>query len=238
MLDNFFILLHQWMGASLGFALVGAFLWGLVSVLFSPCHLASIPLIVAYVAGQNKVVEGKEATIYASLFSLGIFVTIAVLGIICTLLGRMLGEIPAFLELVVGVLFVYLGLHLLGVRACRLPSFGGENLKLRGFGGAFIMGLSFGVLSGACTFGFIAPILVMISVQGQMLQGLALLLLFAAGHCLPIVLAGSSAALAQKILHNKNVQNMATLGRKCAGLLVAGVGVYFVIHASLEMFEG
>ena len=34
-------------------AALGCFLWGMISVLFSPCHLASIPLIVAYVGGQQ-----------------------------------------------------------------------------------------------------------------------------------------------------------------------------------------
>ena len=45
MLDQLFLMVNSWMTGSIGLALVGSFLWGMVSVLFSPCHLASIPLI-------------------------------------------------------------------------------------------------------------------------------------------------------------------------------------------------
>ena len=74
-------------------AVLGCFLWGMVSVLFSPCHLASIPLMVGYVAGQGHEIQGREAAGYAGVFSLGLFLSIAVVGVICSLLGRMLGDI-------------------------------------------------------------------------------------------------------------------------------------------------
>ena len=54
MIESFFLTVNQWMTGGASLALVGCFLWGMVSVLFSPCHLASIPLMVAYVGGQNE----------------------------------------------------------------------------------------------------------------------------------------------------------------------------------------
>ena len=78
---------------SLVIAAVGCFSWGIVSVLFSPCHLASIPLVVGYVAGQGKIIQGREAAKYAVAFSFGLFVTIAAIGVICSLLGRMRGDV-------------------------------------------------------------------------------------------------------------------------------------------------
>jgi len=65
----------------------------MVSVLFSPCHLASIPLIVAYVGGQQTSVNPRRAAGYAIAFSMGLFITIAVLGVVCARLGRMLGDV-------------------------------------------------------------------------------------------------------------------------------------------------
>ena len=59
-MEQFLILIHQWMGSGVVLAALGCFLWGVVSVLFSPCHLASIPLIVGYVAGQDRLVEGRN----------------------------------------------------------------------------------------------------------------------------------------------------------------------------------
>ena len=72
---------------------MGAFFWGMISVAFSPCHLASIPLIVAYVGGQEKMVQARQAGFYSVAFTSGLFITIALIGIICALLGRMLGDV-------------------------------------------------------------------------------------------------------------------------------------------------
>ena len=51
-MDEILISITNWLQAGPAVALPGAFLWGMVSVLLSPCHLASIPLLIAYVAGQ------------------------------------------------------------------------------------------------------------------------------------------------------------------------------------------
>ena len=83
---------------------LGCFLWGMVSVLFSPCHLASIPLIVSYVAGQNQIIAGRKAVLYAVLFTVGLFITIAVIGFICALLGRMLGDVGPYMSIAVGAI--------------------------------------------------------------------------------------------------------------------------------------
>lgn len=53
MLESFFLTVNEWIAGGTVIAAVGCFVWGMVSVVFSPCHLASIPLIVAYVGGQQ-----------------------------------------------------------------------------------------------------------------------------------------------------------------------------------------
>ena len=46
MFDQFLITVNSWMMAGTALAALGCFVWGMISVVFSPCHLASIPLIV------------------------------------------------------------------------------------------------------------------------------------------------------------------------------------------------
>ena len=174
--------------------------------------------------------EGKEAAGYAGVFSLGLFSSIAIVGVVCALLGRLLGDISPYWGIPIGALFVYLGIDLMGVSVCKLPSFGQSKLRLRGLSGALILGLSYGILSGACTFGFIAPILAIVTVQEQIAQGLLLLVVFAFGHCLPIAIAGSSAALAQRLVHAKGMEKATVWGRRIAGGLVAAIGIYFVVN--------
>ena len=132
MFDQFLLTINAWMMGGFAVAVIGCFLWGLVSVLFSPCHLASIPLMVGYVAGQNTLIEGRQAVGYAALFSAGLFVSIALVGIVCSLLGRMLGDISPLWGIPIGGLFIWLGLSLMGVSVCKLPSGNMGRLTMRG----------------------------------------------------------------------------------------------------------
>ncbi len=230
MLDSFFLTVNSWMYTNSALAALGCLLWGVISVLFSPCHLASIPLMVGYVAGQGKILVGKQAAGYALLFSLGLFISIAIVGFICTLLGRMLGDISPLWGIPIGLVCIVLGLSLAGVKACSLPSGHIGRFQMKGHSGAFLLGLGYGLLSGTCTFGFIAPILAMVTVQGEVVKGMTLISFFALGHCLPIMLAGCSAAFAQRILAGKGMQSASLWVRRLAGGLVALVGLYFLAY--------
>jgi cytochrome c-type biogenesis protein len=230
MLDQLFLTVNGWMTNSIGLALLGSFLWGMVSVLFSPCHLASIPLIIAYVGGQQEIVEGRRAAMFAILFSLGIFLTIALIGLLCALLGRMLGDVGPYWTIPVGLLLIWVAFDMLrATNKCSLPR-GGllAKLQIKGAGGAFILGLVYGVLSGSCTFGFIAPLLAIITVQEKIVTGLLLITLFTAGHCLPIAVAGSSTALIRKLLENSVMQRTGGWFRQGSGVLIGGLGLYFI----------
>ena len=83
MLDSFFLMVNQWMTGGMALAAFGCFIWGMISVLFSPCHLASIPLIVGYVGGQEKMIRPRQAAVYSLLFTSGLFITIALVGMLC-----------------------------------------------------------------------------------------------------------------------------------------------------------
>lgn len=229
MIDNLFLTIHTLMADSFAFAAVGCFLWGLVSVLFSPCHLASIPLIVGYVAGQGKLVEGCEAVKYSLAFTAGLFATIAAVGLVCSLLGRMLGDVGPYWTVLVGAVLIWAALDMLGVAQCALSGGLLGRLKVKGLGGALLLGLAYGVLSGSCTFGFIAPVLAVITVQQKVITGAALVVAFALGHCLPIVVAGSSSALARRWLETRAVRGGGAWFRKSAGGLVALLGAYFIV---------
>ena len=232
-MDQFLILINQWMGSGAGLAALGCFLWGVVSVLFSPCHLASIPLIVGYVAGQDKMVEGRQAALYAGLFTAGLFLTIAAIGVICALLGRMLGDVGPYWTIVVGLILLWVSLDMLGVAKCSMGGSLMGRFKLRGMGGAFVLGLAYGILSGSCTFGFIAPILAIITVQEKIMTGILLIVLFGLGHCIPIVIAGSSTALVRRLMANASWQRGGNAFRRMAGILIGFMGLYFIARPFL-----
>ncbi|MEN8258822.1 MAG: cytochrome c biogenesis protein CcdA [Thermodesulfobacteriota bacterium] len=227
-MDSIFITINQWMTQGSLVAAVGCLLWGMVSVLLSPCHLASFPLIVAYVGGQNELVEGKQAAKYAVLFSIGLFITIAAVGIVCSLLGRMLGDVGSYWSILIGLILLWVAVDMLGLAKCSIPGALVGKLHVRGAFGALVLGLAYGVLSGSCTFGFIAPILAIITVQGKIATGIMLITLFGIGHCIPIAVAGSSAATVKRLLGNSTFGQGAGWFRKGAGVVIGGMSIYFV----------
>jgi cytochrome c-type biogenesis protein len=229
-MDQIFLLINQWMTSGVFLGALGCFLWGMVSVLFSPCHLASIPLIVGYVAGQDRIVKGRQATVYAILFTSGLFITIAAIGIACSLLGRMLGDVGPYWTIAVGLILLWVALDMFGVAGCSLSGGMMTRLKVRGMFGAFLLGLAYGVLSGSCTFGFIAPILAIITVQEKIFTGIAFIVLFGIGHCIPIAVAGGSTAMVKRLLANSAWQRGGMIFRRIAGGMIALLGVYFIVQ--------
>lgn len=207
----------------------GCFLWGVVSVVLSPCHMASIPLIVAYVGGQQRLLRPSEASQYAVAFSLGLFITIAVIGIVCSLLGRMLGDIGNYWQIAVGLVLLWVSMGMFGVESFSVSGSLLHRFQFTGIFGAFILGLAYGVLSGSCTFGFIAPILAIITIQQKVAQGVLFILLFATGHCIPIVVAGSSGAAVRRLLEKGAWQSAGKWFRKGAGIIIFVLAIYFIL---------
>ncbi len=237
MLETIFLTINEWMAGGTAIAALGCFVWGMISVVFSPCHLASIPLIIAYVGGQEQAVNPKQAGIYSAVFTTGLFITIALIGIICALLGRMLGDVGNYWQILVGLVLVWVALGMFGVEKCSVSGSLLYRLNFKGVFGAFMLGLAYGVLSGSCTFGFIAPILAIIAVQQKVATGILFILLFAIGHCLPIVVAGSSTAAVKRVLENSRWQVAGNWFRKGAGALIGLLGIYFVINPFVSIMK-
>jgi len=228
--DQFLLTINSWMMTGTALAAVGCFLWGMVSVVFSPCHMASIPLIVSYVAGQEKALNAKSAAQYSIAFTVGLFITIALVGIVCALLGRMLGDVGSYWTILVGIILVWVAFDMMGLAKCSMGGSLLGRIKIKGLLGAFALGLAYGVLSGSCTFGFIAPILAIITIQQKVITGVFFIVLFGIGHSIPIAVAGSSTATVRKLLESSSFHEGGLWFRKCAGIAIGLLGVYFIVR--------
>jgi cytochrome c-type biogenesis protein len=224
-------LAHAIEGAPL-LALGAAFAWGLASVILSPCHLASIPLIIGFLQGQGRL-SGRRTLALATLFAIGVLITIGAIGAATAAAGRMLGDIGGVGNYLVALVFFVVGLHLLGV--IPLPGMGGNRpaMQRRGPWAALLLGLIFGVALGPCTFAFMAPMLAVVFrlAATNVIYGAALVLAYALGHCAVIVLAGSSVGVVQRVLNwNDSSRGAAWLRRAC-GVLVMLAGLYMLYRA-------
>jgi len=234
-MESFFLTVNEWIAGGTTIAALGCFLWGMISVVFSPCHLASIPLIVAYVGGQQEILNPRQAGYYSVAFTSGLFITIALVGIVCALLGRMLGDVGNYWQVLIGVVLIWVALGMLGVEKFSMSGNLLYRLNFRGLFGAFGLGLAYGILSGSCTFGFIAPILAIITVQKKIAIGVLFILLFAIGHCIPIVVAGSSTAAVKRVMENSTWQGAGNWFRRGAGVVIGLLALYFIVNPFLSL---
>jgi cytochrome c-type biogenesis protein len=230
MFDEFFFTVNSWMTAGTALAAAGCLIWGMASVLFSPCHLAAIPLIVSYVAGQDKALQARHAGCYAAAFTGGLFIMVALVGVVCTLLGRMLGEIGPYWSLLIGAVLIWVACDTVGMARCRVPGSLHRRIKIQGLSGGFVLGLFYGIVSGSCTFGFIAPILAMITVQHKVFTGILMILTFTLGYCIPVAIAGSSAATVRRLLESSSFHSGSRHLRRCAGIAIGIMGIYFLLR--------
>jgi cytochrome c-type biogenesis protein len=222
---------HAVEGAPL-IALAAAVVWGILSIILSPCHLASIPLIVGFISGQGRVSAARAAGI-ATSFAVGILITIAAIGVVTAAAGRMLGDVGHWGNYFVAAIFFLVGLHLLGVIPMPWSGPGQVNLKRKGLLAAFILGLVFGIALGPCTFAFMAPMLAVTFKLAQTapFYGASLLLAYGIGHCAVIVAAGASTELVQRFLNwNEQSRGVAIVKGLC-GVLVLLAGLYLLWSA-------
>lgn len=211
-------------------ALTGALLWGIASILLSPCHLAGVPLIVAY-TGRSASLSSRRAAWLSTVFALGILVTVAGVGVFSVLAGRMLGALGGVTNYLVAALLFVVGLDLLGAWPFQWSGLPRPETTRRGLAGAFLFGLAFGTALGPCTLAFLGPVMgITVQTAGtRPIFALSLMLAYALGHCGVLALAGAGGPLlaASSSWSERRVSAL----RSVCGVLVLAGGLYLVYTA-------
>jgi len=213
-------------------ALTAAFVWGILSILLSPCHLASIPLIVGFIDKHGRM-NARRAFGISLLFAVGILITIAAIGAVTAAAGRMMGDLGPYANYFVAAIFFVVGLHLLDVIPMPFSGPGRVGMKRKGMLAAFILGLVFGLALGPCTFAFMAPMLAVTFkvASTALLYGIVLLLAYGVGHCSVIVLAGTCTGLVQRYMNWNEKSKGAVILKRICGVLVLLGGIYLIYVA-------
>jgi cytochrome c-type biogenesis protein len=213
-------------------ALTAAFVWGILSILLSPCHLSSIPLIVGFIDKQGQM-STKRTFAISSLFAGGILITIAAVGAVTAAAGRMMGDVGRYGNYFVAAIFFLVGLYLLDIITLPWSGPGQIGIKRKGMLAAFILGLVFGIAIGPCTFAYMAPMLAVTFrvASTTLLYGIALLVAYGIGHCSVIVVAGTSTGWVQRYLNWNEKSKGAVILKKICGVLVLLAGLYLIYIA-------
>ena len=230
-MESLFTTLTEALYGSLGVALVASFAWGVASILLSPCHLSSIPLIIGFLTAKSEK-KTSRGFLLAFVFAVGILLTIAIIGLVTAALGRIMGDVGTYGKYAIAVIFFIVGLYLMDI--IRLPDSGVSLRPLQNrsaFWSAFVLGLIFGIALGPCTFAFLAPVLGVVFQLSDtnVIAAGGLLLAFGLGHCSVIVAAGGLTSRVQAYLDWTNRSRTVLWIKRTAGLLVIAGGVYAAV---------
>jgi len=215
---------------------LGAFFSGSITAA-APCSLVAVPLLVGSAVALNKNLEGREKALYTyvftALFALGVAVSFSILGFIVAKFGGFFSVAPLWAYLIAGCVSILIALYAFGLLGeVDKSAIVGRLIHYRLFGGLLI-GLIFGLVSTPCAS---APLFAIISLAGNSgyLYAYGLILLFALGHSLLLLLAGVCVGFAQSIVSSKTVAKISDAVNKGFALLLVGFGIYFFYEAYLQ----
>lgn len=233
-MNDIFVSLSTMLYASWPFLLVSSFLWGIASILLSPCHLATLPLVIGAVLNKNAGTK-RYVVLFLIKFCLGLGFATAVIGGITIALGRIAGDTGSFIIWITAILFILIGVYLLGLIPDRIANANFLVKIINNKSTPFMLGVGFSLGLGPCTFAFLAPVLgiSMNLINTQPVIAVMALLLYFIGMSLIIIVAGMSIDFVQKVLNWNEQKKAPVVIKKTCGLLLITAAIYMLLKQYL-----
>jgi cytochrome c-type biogenesis protein len=203
------------------------FVAGLLTSL-TPCMLSMLPITIGYIGGYEAK-SRLQAAAQSTWFALGLATTLATLGVVAAVVGKVYGQIGIGLPIIVSILAILMGLNLLEALPLQLPSFGGTDWisqELPQGLRAYAIGMSFGLVASPCSTPVLASLLGWVANTQDLILGAILLISYAAGYVAPLILAGTFTASIKKILEMRRWSGWIN---PVSGILLVGFGVFSLI---------
>ena len=217
-------------------AFLSVFLAGLL-LNTTPCVYPIIPITIGFFMNQSASEEGKpkisRTFMMASMYVLGMAVTYSLLGVIAAKSGGLFGAALQNPVVLIGLaaLMVALSLSMFGVYEFKLP----ESLNrlanssaqsTGGAVGAFVMGLTMGIVAAPCIGPFVLALLVFVGEKGDAVFGFFMFFVLALGLGLPYLILGTFSGAIKSL--PRSGMWMVTV-RKVFGLVLIGMALYFLM---------
>src|SRR6185436_1606980 len=201
---------------------IGFVFLGGLALCLTPCVYPMIPITLGYFANQAPGAGWGRRFSLPALYVLGIAITYSILGVITGMTGGLFGAVMQNPFVVGGMvlLFIAMALWMFGVYELRLP---GALTRLgagrAGALGAFVMGLTLGLVAAPCIGPFIVALIAFVGASGSPLLGFWLFFVLALGMGFPFLLLGAfSGAMASLprsgawLIYSKKVMGVGILG--------------------------
>ncbi|MBI5439608.1 MAG: cytochrome c biogenesis protein CcdA [Deltaproteobacteria bacterium] len=213
-------------------AFVAVFLGGALTA-SNPCVLAMIPLVIGFVGGYDGISGWKKSFGFSLVFVFGLAVSFTIMGVIAISLGRLFGDVGRFWPWIIAAVCLAMGAHLWGLWEFSMPqALIRYRPKHAGAVGSFTLGMLFGLVSAPCAAPILVVVLTYVASKGNLPYGLALLWTYAVGHCVLIVVAGTSMGIAKQMIASRSLGRANLVLKRAAGVLISLVGVYILVNGS------
>ncbi|MGI6006718.1 MAG: cytochrome c biogenesis CcdA family protein [Ruminococcus sp.] len=200
---------------------------------FTPCSLSSVPVVIAYIsgsAGDNQ----KKALKLSLTMALGMALTFGAFGTLASVLGHLLHGIGMWWHLLLGAIMILMALQVWGVISlipehhCHTA-----NTTRKGYAGALAAGVLSGVFASHCATPVMIALLALAAESGNTLWGIFLLALYAVGHSILTVVAGTSYSRVEKWLNDPAYEKISRRLRIVLGIVIFCIGILMVYFAFL-----
>jgi cytochrome c-type biogenesis protein len=189
----------------------------------SPCSLSMLPVNISYILGA-KIGSRRDALVRAVWFVAGVITSLSLLGLVSSFAGAVLVQYTGYLATGIGLLFLVMGLNLLGVLQTSFP----QLPVCLPVSGAYAFGLSFALVSSPCASPLLFSTLAIAATAGSSLISVLTMIAYAIGWTALLFLASLFFGLVKQSRH---------LRRHTAGLMRVA-GLILLLAGTFYLFSG
>ncbi|MBD2664707.1 cytochrome c biogenesis protein, transmembrane region [Richelia sinica FACHB-800] len=194
----------------------------------TPCMLSMLPITIGYIGGYEAK-SRLQAAAQSTWFALGLATTLAGMGVVAALIGKVYGQVGFGLPIIISILAIIMGLNLLEALPLQFPSLGDTNwisADLPPGVRSYAIGLTFGLVASPCSTPVLASLLGWVANTQDLILGAVLLLAYTAGYVTPLILAGTFTATIKKLLELRRWSGWIN---PVSGALLVGFGVFSLL---------
>ena len=203
---------------------------GIISSL-TPCSLASIPMILAYVGATSA--TPKKAFRLSLAMALGMAVTFGVFGSVASAIGHMMHEAGHWWKAVMGILMILMALQIWEVIHIIPHIHMTEKVSRRGYTGAFLTGALSGLFASHCAVPVMVALLALAAeVSRGIGWGILLMVCYAVGHSILLLLAGTGYGYVEQMMKDPRLGAVNKWLRIILGVIILAVGLVMFLGES------